>query len=168
MDYSPSGSSVHGILCLGRILEWVAMPFSKGSSRPLSGLHLLNWGWFPVLQADSLLPSHQGSPQYGTVVAYRNACQMLMPKINLKTCLFFIWTLFNWEAKIQFYLKHTFRNIISHSNAIITQSLALGCCHYTARRMLDTKKALVSFALDEQLIRERCCSGAQLSSGHHT
>ena len=72
----------------GRILEWVAMPFSKRSSRPSGGLHLLNSGWFPELQADSLPPSHQGSPQYGIVVAYRNACQMLMPKINLKTFVF--------------------------------------------------------------------------------
>ena len=30
MDYSPPGSSVHGILQV-RILEWVAIPFSKGS-----------------------------------------------------------------------------------------------------------------------------------------
>ena len=30
MDCSPQGSSVHGIL-QARILEWVAMPFSKGS-----------------------------------------------------------------------------------------------------------------------------------------
>ena len=33
MDYSPLGSSVHGIL-QERILEWVAMPTSKGSSGP--------------------------------------------------------------------------------------------------------------------------------------
>ena len=33
MDYSPPGSSVHGIL-QARILEWVAMPSSKGSSQP--------------------------------------------------------------------------------------------------------------------------------------
>ena len=33
MDRSPPGSSVHGIL-QARILEWVAMPFSRGSSRP--------------------------------------------------------------------------------------------------------------------------------------
>ena len=32
MDYSPPGSSVHGIL-QARILEWVAMPSSRGSSR---------------------------------------------------------------------------------------------------------------------------------------
>ena len=30
-DCSPTGSTVHGIL-QGRILEWVAMPFSRGSS----------------------------------------------------------------------------------------------------------------------------------------
>ena len=31
MDYSLPGSSVHGIL-QARILEWVAIPFSRGSS----------------------------------------------------------------------------------------------------------------------------------------
>ena len=33
MDCSPLGSFVHGIL-QARILEWVAMPISRGSSRP--------------------------------------------------------------------------------------------------------------------------------------
>ena len=33
MDCSPSGSSVHGIL-QAITLEWVAIPFSRGSSRP--------------------------------------------------------------------------------------------------------------------------------------
>ena len=32
MDCSPSGSSVHGIL-QARILEWVAISFSRGSSQ---------------------------------------------------------------------------------------------------------------------------------------
>ena len=31
MDYSPAGSSVHGIL-QARVLEWVAISFSRGSS----------------------------------------------------------------------------------------------------------------------------------------
>ena len=35
MDYSPPGSSVHGIL-QARILEWVVISFSRGSS-PLRG-----------------------------------------------------------------------------------------------------------------------------------
>ena len=33
MDYSPPGSSVHGIFQT-RILGWVAIPFSRGSSQP--------------------------------------------------------------------------------------------------------------------------------------
>ena len=33
MDCSPPGSSVYGIL-QARILKWVAMPFSRESSRP--------------------------------------------------------------------------------------------------------------------------------------
>ena len=33
MDCSPTGSSIHGI-SQTRILEWVAIPFSRGSSRP--------------------------------------------------------------------------------------------------------------------------------------
>ena len=33
MDYSPPGSSVHGIF-QARILEWIAIPFSRGSSWP--------------------------------------------------------------------------------------------------------------------------------------
>ena len=40
MDYSLAGSSVHGILQAG-ILEWVAMPSSRGSSPPRDGAHSL-------------------------------------------------------------------------------------------------------------------------------
>ena len=45
-DCSPQGSSVHGIL-QARILEWVAIPFSMGSSRPRDQTRS------PALQADS-------------------------------------------------------------------------------------------------------------------
>ena len=44
MDCSPPGSFVPGFL-QARILEWVAISFSRGSSQPGS----------PALQADSLL-----------------------------------------------------------------------------------------------------------------
>ena len=47
VDCSPPGSSVHGIL-QARILQWVAMPLSRGSSDP--GIELRS----PALQADSL------------------------------------------------------------------------------------------------------------------
>ena len=39
MDYSAPGSSVHGILHT-RILEWVAMPSSRGSSQPRDRTHV--------------------------------------------------------------------------------------------------------------------------------
>ena len=47
VDYSPPGSSVHGIF-QARILEWVAIPFSKGSSWPRDQTRS------PALLADSL------------------------------------------------------------------------------------------------------------------
>ena len=39
MDYSLTGSSVHGIF-MARILEWVAVPSSRGSSQPRDGTHI--------------------------------------------------------------------------------------------------------------------------------
>ena len=43
MDCSPPGSSVYGLL-QARILEWVAMPSSRGSSRPRDRTcRLLHW-----------------------------------------------------------------------------------------------------------------------------
>ena len=39
MDFKPAGSSVHGIL-QARILEWVAMPSSRGSSWPRDKTHV--------------------------------------------------------------------------------------------------------------------------------
>ena len=54
MDCSLPGSSVHGIL-QARILEWVAIPFSKGSSLRIKSRS-------PVLQADSLPSEPPGKP----------------------------------------------------------------------------------------------------------
>ena len=48
-DYSPPGSSVHGIL-QARILEWVAMPSSRGSSqhRDQTQVSHTAGGFFPI------------------------------------------------------------------------------------------------------------------------
>ena len=56
MDCSPPGSSVHGIL-QARILQWVAIPFSRASSRPRdrSQVSCIAGRFFPL--------SHQGSPK---------------------------------------------------------------------------------------------------------
>ena len=53
MEYSPPGSSAHGIF-QARILEWVAIPFSRGSSQPRVEPRS------PELQADSLLSEPPG------------------------------------------------------------------------------------------------------------
>ena len=55
MDCSLPGSSVHGIL-QARILEWVAIPFSRDLPNP--GIEPRS----PALQADSLLTELQGKP----------------------------------------------------------------------------------------------------------
>ena len=60
MDYSPPGTSVHGI-SQARILEWVAIPFSRESSQPRDPNPSL-WHW----QVGSLPLSHtkMGSLSY--------------------------------------------------------------------------------------------------------
>ena len=55
MDCGPPGSSVHGIL-QARILEWVAMPSSRGSSQPRIKPR------DPTLQVDSLPSELSGKP----------------------------------------------------------------------------------------------------------
>ena len=60
MDCSPPGSSVHGIL------EWVAIPFSRGiflTQRLNLGLLHCKWIFYPL--------SHQGSPGEGTYIQLR-------------------------------------------------------------------------------------------------
>ena len=54
MDCSPPGSSIHEIFHV-RILEWVAISFSRGSSQPKVTIFMSL-----ALQADSLPLSHQG------------------------------------------------------------------------------------------------------------
>ena len=56
MDYSPTGSSVHGIL-QARILEWVAMLSSRASSQTRDQIWVF---YVPELQADSLPAESSG------------------------------------------------------------------------------------------------------------
>ena len=55
MDCSPPDSSIHGIL-QARILEWVAISFSRGSSQPRDQT------WVSALQADALPSEPPGKP----------------------------------------------------------------------------------------------------------
>ena len=77
MDSIRSGSSVHGIF-QPRILEWVAISNSKGSSQPRKQtilLHLLHW------QADSLPLHHLRSPLCGSKIPYQLWCWHPVGKI---------------------------------------------------------------------------------------
>ena len=76
MDCIPPGSSVHGIL-QARILEWVAIPFLRGSSQ-LRGSHL------SLLYCRQTLYhlSHQGSPpEWG-----ENQCLLFKPSSIVFYC----------------------------------------------------------------------------------
>ena len=55
MDCRPSGFSVHGIL-QARILEWVAISFSRRSSRPRDGSHFCISGRFFTIWASREAP----------------------------------------------------------------------------------------------------------------
>ena len=56
MDCSPPGFSVHGIM-QARILEWVAMPSSRGSSQPR------DWTWVFCIAGEFLTAEPPGKPQ---------------------------------------------------------------------------------------------------------
>ena len=71
---SPPGSSVHGNL-QARILEWVAMPSSRGSSPPRDGI---------CLEADSLPLSHLDAPsplsvQFSSAQSLSRVCLFATP-----------------------------------------------------------------------------------------
>ena len=56
VDCSLPDSSIHGIL-QARILTWVAIPFSRGSSQPRDRIQVSH------IAADSFLSEPQGKPQ---------------------------------------------------------------------------------------------------------
>ena len=71
MDGSLSGSSVHGLLQV-RILEWVAISFSRGSSQPG------NQTGVSALQADSLPIELSGKRQWFVMSIQINRAALLI------------------------------------------------------------------------------------------
>ena len=63
LDCSPPGSSVHGIF-QARILEWIAISSSRGSSRPRDRNRV------PALQTDTLPSETPGKPTSRTLGAF--------------------------------------------------------------------------------------------------
>ena len=83
MDCSQPGSSVHGISQL-RILKWIAISFSRGSSQHGSNPRLLNW------QVNSLPLSHLGIPGYYPVSEFPRISQ------NYTELCYLLNTIFIW------------------------------------------------------------------------
>ena len=74
---NPMNCTFHGIL-QARILEWVASPFSKGSSQPRDRIQVS----LPALQADSLPTEPQGKPK-NTGVGSLSLLQWIFPSQEL-------------------------------------------------------------------------------------
>ena len=91
VDCSPPGSSVHGILQV-RVLEWVAISFSRGSSGPRDRTQVTDIaGRGFNLWATRTDPWHTGDWHKNTINALVGKCQhfiiksmMNLLKINLK------------------------------------------------------------------------------------
>ena len=86
-DYSLRGSSVHGIL-QGSVLEWVVIPFSRGSSWPRDQT------WSPVLQVNSLPSqpprkiSHQSRLKLVNIILRISHLSTLSPHVTKDICMY--------------------------------------------------------------------------------
>ena len=95
MDSSPAGSSVPGIL-QARILEWVAMPSSRGSSRPR------DWNWVSYISCIGRQILYHWCHLDG-----RSQMQCQLPSQNY---LLFCVTLLRWERCAHISLPKVIRN----------------------------------------------------------
>ena len=80
MDCSPPGSSVRGIL-QARILEWVAISSSRGSSRPRDQTHISCIGRWILLPLNHLGSLYVPDPRVGTVDVKTNKAKLLLSNL---------------------------------------------------------------------------------------
>ena len=83
MDCSPPGSSVHGIL-EAEILEWVAMPFSRGSSQPRNRTQVsqITGRFFTVWATRE---AHGGTYANSVVTSPVNCCHCILNEIMIQS-----------------------------------------------------------------------------------
>ena len=87
MDYSPLGSSVHGI-SHARIFEWVAISFSKGSS------WLRDWTHVSCLAGRFFMTEPPGKPRESTLLQFKKK------KEETPECLSFLWVVWRHSQKV--------------------------------------------------------------------
>ena len=120
MDYSPPGSSVHGILQT-RILEWVAISFSRGSSQPRDWTHISFTGRQVLYRWATNKALSLGS----RILNNFNVLKILFFKAVIGSC-------WNWEeSKEIFHIPHPHTCITSSINnenkVLVTQSCLTLC-----------------------------------------
>ena len=119
MDCSLSGSSVHGIF-QARVLEWIAISFSRGSSRPR------NRTGSPTLQADALLSEPPGKPPFNALNHYQNQprlsneCILNKQSLNLYSYPHPQW----WSKCSRVYSLGGSREVTDYSRESHTETLA--------------------------------------------
>ena len=90
MDYSPTGSSVHGIL-QARILKCVAIPFSRGSSWPRDWTHsLLHSRWILYCR----------SRQRSSIYIYDSTNQEHIINYQVEWLTLYLWSTEMWSILI--------------------------------------------------------------------
>ena len=157
--HSPPGSSVHWI-CPARILEWVAVSFSRGSYDP--GVEPASL----ALQADSLLTEPSGKPSVnseilwwdGGVITLWNFSSLRGPRVAKESKLFH-WTelsinvrkeqtfVFSAHANLILLLLHNLNNL--HNQCVYTADMYI---RYVYLCVCISETFNFSFFLDASLL----------------
>ena len=112
MDCSPPGFSVHGIL-QARILEWVAISYSRASSHPFASC-IGRWVLYRL--------SYQGSPRAG--MWEHNVWYFLLPRNDEKAWIFYPYL---WESFKRFFYILLLRERLFHFYKLTSAFRKCGC-----------------------------------------
>ena len=147
MDCSPSGSSVRRVF-QARILEWVAISFSRESSQPRDGtrhlLHLLHWQADSSAQAPPRKPIHTNS-----ILKYRMVASPTYKAVQmLKGHLYFHMTWLLITMKVVFYkCVLWFMSVFSSRNFIVSGLTFTSLVQFQFIFVYDVTKCSISFFL---------------------
>ena len=94
MDWGLPDFSVHGIF-LARILEWVAIPYSRGSSQPKDETLILALvgGFLTPVPLGKALVAYKKNPNYVIVLEVKNLRSVSLAKVEALSGLHSFWKL---------------------------------------------------------------------------